>query len=598
MIGNQNYADQFCDWLVELGYTHCFLLPGGNIMHLIEAVRTKFECVPVIHEVSAVIAADYFNETSDTSKAFALVTAGPGLTNCMSGITGAWLESREVLIIGGQVKSKDLASEGLRLRGIQEVDGMSLFKSVTKSSMRIEYPKSKEIVVEKIISGNQRRPGPVYIEFCLDAQGAKPIKKVKKEIDSAYSTESHSFNQSTAILEMIKAARRPIILLGGSVSRVAAKDFIDSLDLIGIPVMTTWNAADRIPSSHQFNWGRPQTQGQRSANLLIQQSDLLVAIGTRLGLQQTGFNWQEFCPLAKVVQIFEDSNELAKGHPRIDLAVNENPNVCLSMIKTELLKFVPLDLQEWINFGTKVRSILPINEDSNRLDSVNLNPYDFITFLSESLIGDEIVVSSSSGGTFTLVMQGFTQKSNQKIVSSGALASMGYAIPGAIGAAFANPNHRVVVVEGDGSFAQSIQELGTIARSRLPIKIVVIDNNGYGSIKKTQANYFSGEYLGCDYNSGLGLPNWGKTFEAFGIDYRYIEQNPDLDLDLVSKLLDQNPFGVIVKIDSAQTFYPRIPNRVQANGDIESSALHEMYPTVEDSIRDITEKYLRERGSL
>ncbi len=567
-------------------------------MHLVEAVKTKFECVPVIHEVSAVIAAEYFNETSDTSKAFALVTAGPGLTNCMSGISGAWLESREVLIVGGQVKSKDLASPGLRLRGIQEVDGMRLFDSVTKGSMRIESPKSKEIVVEKIISGSQGRPGPVYIEFCLDAQGAKSLANTEVEINAVVSNDSQSVNWSSDLFEMIKASQRPIFLLGGLVSREAAKDFIDSLDLIGIPVMTTWNAADRISFSNKFNWGRPQTQGQRSANLLIQQSDLLVAVGTRLGLQQTGFNWQEFCPLAKVVQIFEDPNELAKGHPRVDLAINADPNHCLKTIKAELLKHAPLDLQEWISFGATVKSLLPINESSNRLDSVFLNPYDLITFISESLIGDEIIVSSSSGGTFTLVMQGFMQKNNQKIVSSGALASMGYAIPGAIGAAFANPNHQVVVIEGDGSFAQSIQELGTIARSRLPIKIVVIDNNGYGSIKKTQENYFSGEYLGCDYNSGLGLPNWGKTFEAFGIDYRCVEQESDLDLELVSRLLDQTPFGLIVKVDPAQTFYPRIPNRVQTNGDIESSPLHEMYPSVRDSIRSITEKYLRERGSL
>ena len=596
MSKNETYAGQLCDWLVELGYTHCFLLAGGNIMHLLEAVRTRFECIPVIHEVTAVIATEYFNETSNGGKAFALVTAGPGLTNCMNGVTGAWLESRELLLIGGQVKSGDLSFPGLRIRGIQEVDGKTLFKSVTKSAIRIEKPMDKNKVIKAIKSGNEGRPGPVYIEFCLDAQGAIPLINAD-EVKNMTAEEEINHDVFTSLIPMIRDARRPVILLGGSVSRSVAQKFFESIDAIGIPVMTTWNAADRIPGNHKFNWGRPQAQGQRSANLLLQQSDLLIAIGTRLGLQQTGFNWKEFCPLAKVIQIFSDSNELRKGHPRIDFAIEGDPNKYLEMLRLALINKPPEGIEEWLEYGAIVQDFLPLNESSNRLSTDHINPYDFVDFLCEVLKGDEVIVSSSSGATFALVMQAFIQKKTQKIVSSGALASMGYAVPGAIGAAFANPGHNVIVIDGDGGFAQSLYELGTIARSSLPIKIFIIDNNGYGSIRKTQENYFSGAYLGCDYDSGLGLPNWEKLFETFDINYRSVASYEDLRGDLVTRIMDNSPLGVVIQVDPSQTYFPRIPNRVLPNGDMESAALHEMYPVPEDRIRQMTEKYLIEWNS-
>jgi acetolactate synthase-1/2/3 large subunit len=597
MSRNETYASQLCDWLVELGYTHCFLLAGGNIMHLLEAVRTRFECIPVIHEVTAVIATEYFNETSNNGKAFALVTAGPGLTNCMNGVTGAWLESREVLLIGGQVKSGDLSFPGLRIRGIQEVDGKSLFKSVTKSAIRIEKPLGKHDVIKTIKSGSQGRPGPVYIEFCLDAQGAVPLSPPGEVEDMVTSEEEINHAAFANLIPIIREARRPVILLGGSVSRSVAQEFFENIDAIGIPVMTTWNAADRIPGNHKFNWGRPQSQGQRSANLLLQQSDLLIAIGTRLGLQQTGFNWKEFCPLAKVIQIFNDSDELKKGHPRVDFIIEGDPNRYLEMLKLALVSTPSVGTEEWLEYGTMVQDMLPLNESSNRLSTDFINPYDFVDFLCEALKGDEVIVSSSSGATFTLVMQTFLQKKTQKIVSSGALASMGYAVPGAIGAAFANPDLSIIVIDGDGGFAQSLYELGTIARSNLPIKIFIIDNKGYGSIRKTQESYFSGAYLGCDYDSGLGLPDWEKLFGTFGINYRSVANYEDLRGDLVDRIMDNSPLGVVIQVDPSQTYYPRIPNRVLPNGGMESAALHEMYPPPEDRIRQITEQYLIEWNS-
>ena len=293
-----NYADQFCDWLLETGYTHCFFVAGGNIMHILNSARTRFVCIPVIHEVSSVIAAEYFNETGSGHKAFALVTAGPGLTNAMTGIAGAWLESREVLVVGGQVKSTDLASGGVRQRGIQEIDGIALARPITKAVKRVERPIQKKEIVEHIALASSGRPGPVFLEFCLDAQAAPALTQEWAEEEGVRnilgSTEVDGDIEIDLIVEFIRRSKRPVWLIGGGTSREVFDRNLGWLEDLGIPIMTTWNASDRIDSDHPLYWGRPNTWGQRSANVLIQQADLIISVGTRLGLQQTGFNWQSF----------------------------------------------------------------------------------------------------------------------------------------------------------------------------------------------------------------------------------------------------------------------------------------------------------------
>jgi len=589
----ETYGDQFCDWLIEEGYTHCFFVAGGNIMHLLNSARKRFTCIPVIHEVASCIAVEYFNESSEGNKAFALVTAGPGITNGITGIAGAWLESREMLVVGGQVKSSDLASPELRQRGIQEINGISLTSSITKISLQIATPLPKQEVMDAVHLASQGKPGPVFIEFCLDAQGAPPLDiQLGRFKEPNYLDSKIESQDVDAVMKLLLSSMRPVFLFGAGVSRQASQELLVRLSNLGIPIMTTWNAMDRIDSSDPLYWGRPNTWGQRSANVLIQQSDLIIAIGTRLGLQQTGFNWQGFAPVAKVVQVDIDDAELTKMHPRIDLAIKADANAFLvTFIEAAELQQIP-NLSEWQSFGQFVCTMLPNNEDSNNRESGFINPYDFVEQLSNNLTAENLIIPCSSGGAFTTMMQGFSQKIGQKVITNKALASMGYGLSGAIGAAYANPGRNVILVEGDGGFAQNLQEIGTVATSSLPIKIFIYDNGGYASIRMTQANYFNDVYIGCDRSTGLGLPDWEKLFAAYDIEVTTLDPTQPFSPNVLERLRSKNPSAFIVPINPKQTYFPKITSRVLANGQMESNPLHLMTPALADAVSLVVFKYI------
>ncbi|MDP1720718.1 MAG: thiamine pyrophosphate-binding protein [Candidatus Nanopelagicaceae bacterium] len=587
------YADQFCDWLTDQGYTHCFFVAGGNIMHLLNSARSRFTCIPVVHEVAAGIAAEYFNETSPDSRAFALVTAGPGVTNSVTAISGAWLESRELLVIGGQVKSSDLASPGLRQRGIQELDGIALVASITKGTLRIQRPVAESQILEICNMSREGRPGPVFIEFCLDAQGA-PSNLALNDTEGTprkivcIPTEI----EVKQIKLLISKSLRPVLLVGGGLSREEMAQLLPHLETLNIPIMTTWNALDRIDASHPLYWGRPNTWGQRSANVLLQQSDLIIAAGTRLGIQQTGFNWSGFAPLATIVQVDIDMSELTKGHPDVDLAICADAHEVLNRIHLDDVEAHSSRWSEWMLFGLTVRKLLPANESANSRKPGYLNPYDFVEEISKVLDGEDIVIPCSSGGAFTTVMQAFQQKSGQKVVTNKGLASMGYGLSGAIGASYANPGKRVVLIEGDGGFAQNIQEIGTVLAGRLPIKIFIYDNSGYASIRMTQANYFEGEYVGCDRETGLGLPNWESLFASYGIEAHSIDPSNPFTDSVLASMESSAPAAFILPIDPEQTYFPKITSRVLANGSMESNPLHLMTPELSTDVTKTVFRYL------
>lgn len=587
----ETYSDQFCDWLTDQGYTHCFFVAGGNIMHLLNSARSRFTCIPVVHEVAAGIAVEYFNETSSGSKAFALVTAGPGVTNIVTAIAGAWLESRELLVVGGQVKSSDLASPQLRQRGIQELNGVALVESITKQTLLVQRPVVESRILEICDASSEGRPGPVFIEFCLDAQGAPSDLALNNGLPpSIQSSALPTENEVNQINSLISTSLRPILLIGGGVSRERMAHLLPHLETLGIPIMTTWNALDRIDSSHPLYWGRPNTWGQRSANALLQQSDLIIAVGTRLGIQQSGFNWKGFAPLATIVHVDIDMSELTKGHPNVDLAVHADAYEVLNRILADGVDGSGSSWSEWKLFGLTVRELLPNNESVNSHTPGYLNPYDFVEAISKVLDGEDVVIPCSSGGAFTTVMQAFQQKYGQKVVTDKGLASMGYGLSGAIGASYANPGKRVVLIEGDGGFAQNIQEIGTVVAGHLPLKIFIYDNSGYASIRMTQANYFGGEYVGCDRETGLGLPNWESLFASYGIKTHSIDPSNPFEDSVLESMKSDEPVAFILPIDPEQTYFPKISSRVLPDGSMESNPLHLMTPELN---ADVTKKVFR-----
>ena len=573
-------------WLQEMGYTHCFFVSGGNSMHLLNAARQKMTCVPVVHEVSAGIAAEYFNESHlYEGKAFVLVTAGPGLTNLVTALAGAYLESRELLVLGGQVKSSDLATNGLRQRGIQEIDGVAISRPISKAVFRVEQPISQRVFAGQVRQTSEGRKGPVVIEVCLDAQGA-PVQSEPGSshdiTDDNLSLVLPSVAEVNQVRSLLAKSSKPMLLLGGGISRQDCTELLPLFEKWGIPVTTTWNAADRMDSGHELYFGRPNTWGQRSSNLISQQADLLIAAGTRLGLQQTGFNWSEFVPHGEVVQIDLDKGELEKGHPKLAHAICADAASTLRSIFEDTSQ-IP-DWSTWRSHSRRIRQELPLSEEVNGHHQGFLNPFEFALSLSDLCKSDDTVVPCSSGGAFTVMMQAFNQKGGQTIITNKGLASMGYGLAGAIGAALADRSRRSVLVEGDGGFSQNLQELATVAVQKLNLKMFIFANNGYASIRMTQKNYFDGAYLGCDIESGLGFPDWQVLARAFGIKSMTLSEGFQADQSFLESWSNADPCLYVVPIHPEQTFFPKIASQVTASGSMESAPLHQMTPLLSDEM--------------
>jgi acetolactate synthase I/II/III large subunit len=591
----KKYSDVLAGWLVELGYTHCFFVAGGNIMHILESCSHTMTCVPVVHEVAAGIAAEYFNELHTGKKAFAMVTAGPGLTNIVTGIAGAYLESRELLVIGGQVKVPDLARGQVRQRGIQEIDGVAIAAPITEKSILMEQVADRATFAEMIRSGVHGRKGPVFLELPLDVQGAQvdenALATAIKDADGGR-FETIGEDEVAAILAKLKSAKRPVILLGAGVDRATTDELMDKFARLGIPLMVTWNAMDRIGADHPLYFGRPNTWGMRYSNMLMQQADVLLALGTRLSLQQTGFNWQQFVPAGEVIQVDCDRAELTKGHPKVAIAICGDANAVLRSVASADAG----QHADWVEFCRSVKAALPLVEPVNNTGDGYLSPYVFAEKLSHLATAADVVIPCSSGSAFTVMMQTFAQKLGQRVVTNKGLAAMGYGTSGAIGAAFAAAGRRTILIEGDGGFMQNLQELGTVSTNKLNLKLFIFDDNGYASIRMTQLNYFKGRYVGCDTQTGLGIPKWEPLFAAYDIPSMRIKPGYESDAEFLKRFNAPGPAAFLVHIDPMQTYFPKIASRVTASGGMESNPLHSMTPDLDEATVEKVLRYLPAQG--
>lgn len=582
------YSDCISEWLYAAGYDTCFYVAGGNIMHLLESLSKKINCIPVIHEVAAGIAAEYYTDINKPhAKAFALVTAGPGLTNIITAIAGAYLESRSLLVIGGQVKVADLNDGALRQRGIQEIDGVAIAKPIAKQAVLLKKPMDAQEFATLIHEADAGRPGPVFIEIPLDVQGQQ-IDFVQLPLIAPVSLPGNIETKIAAILDLLKTAKRPSILLGGGLAWDTCQRLQSAIQALEIPIFTTWNGFDRICASSPNYFGRPNTWGQRYSNILMQQSDLLIVLGSRLGMQQTGFNWKAFLKQGDVVQVDIDAHELNKGHPVVRLKIHADVNQILEGLLKQALPVFP----EWMAYCNKVKSLLPLVEDCNNTGSNYLSPYRVIEHISDLAGPNDIIIPCSSGSAFTVSMQTFHQKFGQRVVTNKGLASMGYGLSGAIGAAIAQPTKRITLVEGDGGFAQNMQEIGTVAINKLNIKMFIFFDEGYASIRMTQRNYFKGSYVGCDTKTGLGLPNYSALFACYGIPCLDVKPGYKDTAIFDEYYAKEGPCAFVVHIDPEQTYFPKITSRVLENGAMESNPLHLMTPELHEDLWKEVSVYL------
>ncbi len=571
------FSNQIAVWLKELGYTHYFYVGGGNIMHLTESLSQYLKGIPVVHEVAAGICAEYFNEISNkNTRALALVTAGPGLTNIVTSLSGAWLESRELLVIGGQVKVSDLSNEDLRSRGIQEIKGVDLVKTITKIAKQINTPIGPEEFINIVSESWKPRKGPVFLEIPIDIQACTVSEKNIKKIFN-YKLNLTNRKDLEYTFKKYNASKKPILLIGGGVDYYTMKKCHDLIVKKKIPIMTTYNGADRFDPNINSYFGRPNTWGQRSSNIIIQEADLIIAIGTRLGLQQTGFNWQEFGRNAHIIQIDIDEYELKKGHPNINKALCVDAN-------DFIVNFIKLNLnskKRWLDYCNKIRNIIPRIEKINKTGREYISPYEFIVKLENLTKDNDLIIPCSSGSAFTLTMQLYKHKYGQRIITNKSLAAMGYGLSGSIGACIGAGNKkRTILIEGDGGFSQNLQEIGTAEINKLNIKIFIFNDQGHASIRMTQQNYFEGKYLGCDHKSGLRLPDWIQLFKAWNINVTKINKGFENDQKFITSFNSKSLCAFIVQIDPEQTYYPKISSKIIEKGDMISNPIDRMSPEI------------------
>jgi acetolactate synthase-1/2/3 large subunit len=583
------YSDVLIDDLVRLGYTHCFFVGGGNVMHLLESARTRMECVAVVHEVSAGIAAEYFNVAMRESgkKAVAIVTAGPGLTNIITAIGAAWLESRELLVIGGQARTEFLSRGTVRQIGHQEIDGVGITKAITKASIRVEKPMTFEELRAFTAISSTGRKGPVFLELCLDVSATYVEEASYDEtLDTPRAATPDASLDSQILGKLWRESQRPLLLVGQGLDYKTFRAQREKLNGLNLPTATSWNAADYLSFEDPLYAGRPNTYGMRWANAVIQQTDLLVVVGARLGLQQTGFNWEEFAPLATVIHVDIDPLELEKANPGSDVKVLGDANTIFQPLLETFESQSKTVSQEWLDYIQTIKSALPVNEASNQMFEDFVNPFEFMDELSDMLNEESVVIPCSSGGSYTTVMQGYRQTQGQLLTNDKGSASMGYGLAGAIGTSIALPEKRVVLLEGDGGFAQNLSEVGTVANRSLNLKMVVFSNGGYASIRLSQKAYFAGNYIGCDAETGVGLPNWNEFFDAYGIPSVTLSGSLKDSAEAQEILNSDGPGAIILNVSKEQPFYPKLTSRIFPDGSMKSNPIHLMFPPLEKAVAD------------
>ena len=589
------YSDYFIESLVKAGYTHCFFVGGGNVMHLLESARTRMECIAVVHEVSAGIAAEYFNVANreNNKRAFALVTAGPGITNLVSAIAGSWLESRELLIVGGQARTEFMNNSAVRQIGHQQIDGKGIIDPISKYSETYLKPISENEILSLCNLSKSGRKGPVFLEICLDVT-AMEVSSDDLNAESKVTLGSTSLGekeftseQISTIKNLLTEAERPLFLIGGGLEFSFFKEKLEYLRELGIPIATTWNAADYLDSGDPLFAGRPNTYGMRWANTVIQQSDLVISIGARLGLQQTGFNWESFVPIGKIIRIDIDQHELEVSHPNSELSVNIDAKAGLESILEITKEFINQDkFASWLDFINFVRRELPTVEKATYQFSEYVNPFELVDELGGLLSKEDSVIPCSSGGSYTSMMQAFSQKQGQLLTNNKGLASMGYGLAGAIGTAVANGSGRTILVEGDGGFAQNLQELGTVKNRNLNLKMFIFSNLGYASIRVSQKAYFNGAYIGCDEATGVGLPDWIQLFKAFNIPAVEITSNLLGNVEALDLLKQKGPAAFIVKIHPDQSYLPKVTSKIFSDVKMRSNHIHLMDPPLSSEISE------------
>ncbi len=579
-------SDYIANYLVESGITDVFMVVGGGAMHLNDSFghHSNLHCIFNHHEQACSIAAEAYARINNKMSAVC-VTTGPGGTNAITGVVGAYLDSIPMLVISGQVRYDTTArSTGLNLRsmGDQEFDICKTVDSMTKYCEMVIDPKKIKYCLQKAIHiAKSGRQGPCWLDIPLNVQGAYIETDDLEEYNvEEYNRKLPKLNGDIldTIIEKIKCSKRPVLYAGSAIRYSGAyNSFLELIEKLNIPIVTAWNSIDLIYDEHPLYVGRGGNMGDRAGNFAVQNSDLILSIGCRLSIRQVGYNWKTWAREAFVIDVDVDEAELQKPTIHVDIPVHADAkdfiNALNIRIKEKLFKN-----EEWLEKCNFWKKNYPVVQEKHYEIKELANAYCFIKELSNSLEEGQITVVSN--GTACVVgSHAYTIKPKQRFIINSAIASMGYGLPAAIGVCEAEKGQEIICIEGDGSIQMNLQELQTIVHHQYPIKLFVINNDGYHSIRQTQNNFFKRPLIGIGSDSGdISFPKISKLAEAYGLRYYSINNNKDITQKIKNILDEKGPFICEVFVDTEQKFEPKSSSKRLEDGTIISPPLEDLAP--------------------
>ena len=579
-------ADYIMAFLAAQGVRHVFLLPGGGAMHLVDALgrNRDLEYVPMHHEQACSIAAEAYSRVSG-NLGVALVTTGPGATNAITGVAGAWIESVPMLVISGQVKRADMMRDtGVRQMGVQEVDIVSMVRRVTKYAITVKAPERIRFHLEKAVAlARHGRQGPVWIDVPLDVQAARIDPHALEGYDGAELVRSIETarigEQIEETLRLLGKSRRPLILAGHGVRLAgAAETFRCLVEALGVPVVTTWNAMDLLHHDHPLFVGKPGVVALRAPNFAVQNCDLLIAIGSRLDNVITAYNFKGFARVAAKVVVDIDANELAKFPAAPDLAINTDAATFIEGLKARTNGMPRIDRSEWIEWCRDKKRRYRVADGEAFPENGEIGHFHFMDTLSDEIPEDMLVVTGSSGLAVEAFYTAFRVRRGQRVFLTSGLGAMGYGLPAAIGASASAVRNRMVALESDGSLQLNLQELATLKGLELPIVLFVMNNRGYASIRNTQRNYFAGRYVATGPEAKLNMPDVQALAKAYGIPSTRIEEAGEMRRRIQHALGQKGPFICEVMLKPDETLWPKVAAIPQNDGSMMSMPLEDMSP--------------------
>ena len=579
-------ADYVVGSIAAQGVKHCFLLPGGGCMHLVDSVGRceGLEFVANLHEQACAVAADAYGQYTN-NLGFSLVTTGPGGTNTVTGVAAAWLDSTPCIFVSGQVKRADLvAARGVRQMGFQEIDIVRMVAGITKYAITITDPLSVRYHVEKALYlARAGRPGPVWLDIPLDVQAQQIDPSALHGFDPS-ETEAPVPRADVAAwvseaLRLFALAERPVVLVGNGVRLAhAEREFIEAVEWLGAPVLTTWKSLDMLGEAHPLFAGRPGAVAQRGANFTQQNSDWLLILGARLDLGQTGYSHANFARAAWKVVVDVDAHEIAKLETKVAVRAAVDAGIFLRELLARRGATVLPDRSAWVSRAKAWQRRYPVLLPEYWDFDDGVSNYVLVEVLGQEMTAADMLVPGSSGACSEISMQAFQVTEGQRVLNSEGLGPMGFGIAASLGACLASGRRRTICLDGDGGFVMNVQELETVRRLGLPIKFFVLNNDGYASIRSTQKAYFDSRYVASEPGSGLTLPDIRAVAGAFGIATDRIASHADVRDGVRRVLAHPGPIVCEVMISPRQATAPRISNTQRADGTMVSRPLEDLWP--------------------